>query len=133
MRHASLALEPGIADAIVEADPVDPRAGACGVAVAFVDSPQRRLSFRDVGSGAVHCSDLRFDAPLLPLAIEPDVQSHRVMKRGEGARFGAPDTSDYPCEEKPQAHAPETGTHAARGQLRSFGKYRGKSLLYTAR
>jgi hypothetical protein len=55
------------------------------------------------------------------------------MKRGEGARFGAPETSDRPRNEKPQAHAAETGTHAARGQLCQFGKYCGKSALYMTR
>jgi putative endonuclease len=91
-----------IADAIVEANPVDPIAAPSGVAVALLDAPRRGLGFVDIGQGPFHRLILLLDAALLPLAIQPDVERHRVMqRRGRGRR---PGQSQQNCKERHPCH-----------------------------
>src|SRR4029453_17145669 len=63
-----------IADAIVEADPVDAEPLAGGIAVAEVKPPARRLVLLHIFESALHRLLLLGDALLLPLAAETDVQ-----------------------------------------------------------
>ena len=69
-----------VADAIVEADPVDAMGAAAGIAVAELDSPLRRTTFRDIVQRASHRSTLPRHAACLPLANYPDVERNGVMK-----------------------------------------------------
>src|SRR4051794_8988780 len=77
----------GVADAIVEAYPVDAGPAARCVAVAQVDTPIRRPLLLHVAQGAGHGSALLSHAALLPLADETDVQGCRVVERRLCARL----------------------------------------------
>lgn len=49
---------PTLADAIVEADPVDPKAAARRVAIAQVDPNLRRMFRPHISERAIHCARL---------------------------------------------------------------------------
>lgn len=66
-------VQPRVADAVFETDPVDAVAAAVGVAVAKVHAPLRRMLFRNILERTVHRAALARHAPRLPLAIDADV------------------------------------------------------------
>ena len=76
----------GVADAMVEPDPVDSLVTAPGVAVAQLDSPLRRTLPRDKVQRPVHCRAVQRNAARLPLAVDADVERDRVMKDGPPMR-----------------------------------------------
>lgn len=69
-----------VADTVVEADPVDPGGSPPGVSIAEVDAPQGRVRRGDELGGMDHRVALLLLAGSLPLAIDPDVEDHRVIK-----------------------------------------------------
>ena len=69
----------GVADAMVEPDPVDPLAFARRVAVAEVDAPVGGISFANVFQRPLHGFVLLVDAGLLPLTSKPDVERYRLI------------------------------------------------------
>ena len=76
------ALDGGIADAIIVADPVDPTAAALDrAAVAEVDLPGRRLVLPGISDRPLHRVLLALDAAFLPLADEADVQKDGIAQR----------------------------------------------------
>ena len=76
-----------IADAAIEPDPVHARLTAAGVAIAKMDPPQRRVRLRDELSGVAERFHLLPLAALLPLAVDPDIESDRIVKGRSGAPF----------------------------------------------
>ena len=69
-----------IADAAVKADPVDAGRTAPGVSIAQVNPPQGRVRLGDELSGVHHRTSLPLFAALLPLAVDSDVENHRVIE-----------------------------------------------------
>src|SRR6476646_1136158 len=70
-----------VADAIVEADPVDPLASPPRIAVAQMNAPQRRTLLGEKVSSVAHRLALPRHAARLPLTIEPNVQHDAVIER----------------------------------------------------
>src|SRR6185295_4494654 len=95
----------GVANAIVETDPVDPQALTAGVAIAHLHAPQGQRSLLHIFERALHRLGLGFDAALLPLAIDADVQLDRVTQRR--TRMGSPAKCGQckDSKEKPGLHA----------------------------
>jgi len=69
-----------VADAAVEADPIDASGTPPGVSIAKVDPPQGRVRSGDVLCGVHHRTALPVLAALLPLAVDPDVENDRIVK-----------------------------------------------------
>lgn len=77
-----------IADAMVEADPVDPISAPSSIAVAQLDSPVWRVGAGDIAQRAFHRRMLLGHTARLPLAVYPDVERDRVIKDRPSARAG---------------------------------------------
>jgi len=75
-----------VADAAVEADPIDTRRAAAGIPVALVDSWQRRMPGGNEFRGVAHRIPLLTLAARLPLAIDADVEKHGIVERRGAAR-----------------------------------------------
>lgn len=111
-----------IADAAVEPDPVDARLTAAGVAIAKMDPPQRRVRFRDELPGVAERLHLLTLAGLLPLAVDPDIESDGIVK----GRGGAPFVRRYHQRQRgqcdPSPHPSISDTSGSGGQLPERGK-----------
>jgi len=83
-----------IADAIIEADPVDPALAARHVALALAQMPGGRVVSRDIVERVPPRSLLASDALLIPPAAQSDVERGPVVERG--ARSGR----DRSCGER---------------------------------
>jgi len=71
-----------VADAMLEAEPVDAIAAAARVAVAKLDSPLRQPGHCNIAKRTVHCRTLGRHAAGLPLAVHADIERHGIMKDG---------------------------------------------------
>ena len=108
--------ERGVTDAIVEADPIDPDALAAGVAVAQLNPPRRRLGLSHIVERALHRLGLRLHARLLPLAVDPDVERHRIAKRRPRVRaLARPEQAKDSKEKRPPHPRIEMPSTAADG------------------
>ena len=81
---AAASLERRVADAMVEADPIDAATTARGIAIAQLHPPLRRLAIGDISQGALHGGALPLHAACLPLAVDPDIQRNRIVEHRPG-------------------------------------------------
>ena len=94
-----------VADAIVEADPVDPLAASRRIAVAGLHPRGRRRFRSDEAQRHVHRGELAADAAIVPAADHPDPDQHRVaQRRHSGMERRCAEKRGYDCRTDP----PET-------------------------
>src|SRR5260221_8716541 len=78
--------QPHIANAMIEADPVDAVSAAAGIAVAQLYPPLGRPRLRYESERLVHCSALLLHAARLPLAVHADVERDGIVQHRHSRR-----------------------------------------------
>ena len=86
----------GIADAMLEADPIDAFAAPPGVPVAELDAPRRRVFLANKLERPLPRIVLAIHAARFPSANETDVEEYRIVERrgGTGSRIAARSRKD---------------------------------------
>src|SRR5579864_1700171 len=82
-------LQGGVADAVVEPNPIDAISATVRVAVAELNAPMGRMGAGDIFQGPLHCDSLLRHALGLPLAAHADVECDGVIENGTRVRITA--------------------------------------------
>jgi hypothetical protein len=79
--------ETGVADTMIEADPVQPSRSTSCIPVAQMKAPHRRMFATNELARGPHGLEFEAFTALLPSAIDPDIQDNRVVDRRHRTRI----------------------------------------------